>query len=41
MDKKSNKTIFWGLVVIAAMAVLSLGAEGIADATGQTLLMTV
>ena len=41
METKRNKTILWGLVLIAAFSALSLGAEGIAEATGQTLLMTV
>ena len=38
---ENKKTILWGLGLIAALSVLSLGAEGLAGATGQTLLMTV
>ena len=41
METKRSKTILWGLVLIAAFSALSLGAESIAEATGQTLLMTV
>ena len=41
METKRSKTILWGLVLIAALSALSLGAESIAEATGQTLLMTV
>lgn len=38
---ENRKTILWGLGLIAILSVLSLGAEGLAEATGQTLLMTV
>ena len=41
METKRSKTILWSLVLIAAFSALSLGAESIAEATGQTLLMTV